>query len=120
MKTAIILIAVIVVLIVFFNYSKRKSMEKIFALDPAQLLIIDVRTKEEYDAGHFSTAISIPYDQITGRIPELQQHRQKGIVLYCHSGGRAAAVEKVLKNNGFANVINAGGYQAIRKFDTHD
>src|SRR5271169_3148935 len=43
MKTAIILIAVIVVLIVFFNYSKRKSMEKIFALDPAQLLVVDVR-----------------------------------------------------------------------------
>ena len=119
MKTAIILIIILIVLIIYLNFSKRKSMEKIFSLDSSQLLIIDVRSEEEFNAGHFSSAINIPHDQIASRIEELSQHKQKGIVLYCHSGARAAAAEKILKNNGFANVINAGGYDAIRKFDTN-
>lgn len=119
MKTAIILIAILVILIIYLNFSKRRSMEKIFSLDPTQLLIIDVRSEEEFSSGHFSTAINIPHDKLASRIEELRPHRQKGIVLYCHSGARAAAAEKILKNNGFANVINAGGYDAIRKFDTN-
>ena len=120
MKTAVIIIVVLVILIIYLNFSKRKSMEKIFELDPSQLLIVDVRSEEEFGSGHFSTAINIPHDKVASRIEELKPHRQKGIVLYCQSGARAAAAEKVLKTNGFANVINAGGYEAIRKFDTND
>jgi phage shock protein E len=120
MKTAIILIVILVVLIIYLNFSKRKSMEKVFSLDPSQLLIIDVRSVEEFNSGHFSTAINIPHDQVASRIEELKPHKHKGIVVYCHSGARAAAAEKVLKNNGFVNVINAGGYEAIRKFDKND
>lgn len=117
MKTAIILIVILVVLIIYLTISKRKSLEKVFSLDPSQLLIVDVRSEEEFASGHFSTAINIPHDQIPGRMSELNQHKQKGIVLYCQSGARAAAAEKVLKNSGFVMVINAGGYDAIRKFD---
>jgi phage shock protein E len=120
MKTAIILIVILVVLIIYFNYSKRKSLEKIFSLDPSQLLIIDVRSEEEFSASHFSSAINIPHNQVSSRIEELRPHRQKGIILYCHSGARAAEAEKVLKSNGFTKVINAGGYDAIRKFDAKD
>jgi phage shock protein E len=119
MKITIIALVVIVLLIIVLNISKSKSMEKIFSLDPSQILVIDVRTREEYDAGHFSTAINIPVDQLASRIAELAPHKQKGIILYCHSGARAAAAEKTLKSNGFTNVINAGGYDAIRKFDTN-
>jgi phage shock protein E len=117
MKTAIILIVILVAIIIYLNYSKRKSMEKIFSIDPGQLLIIDVRSGEEYDAGHFSTAINIPHDRIATRMEELKPHREKGIILYCQSGSRAAAAEKTLKSNGFTKIINAGGYDAIRKFD---
>jgi phage shock protein E len=117
MQTAIILIVILVVLIIYLNFSKRKSMEKVFSLDRSQLLIIDVRSEEEFEAGHFSAAINIPHDQIASRLDELKPHMDKGIVLYCHSGARAAAAEKILKNNGFTKVINAGGYDAIRKFD---
>jgi phage shock protein E len=117
MKTAIILIVVLVILIIYLTISKRKSMEKVFSLDPSQLLVIDVRSEEEFGSGHFSTAVNIPVDQIESRIGELTPHMQKGIILYCHSGARAASAEKVLKSHGFTKVINAGGYDAIRRFD---
>jgi phage shock protein E len=120
METAIIFVVALVVLIIFLNFSKRRSMEKIFEVDPSQLLIVDVRSEEEFGSGHFSTAINIPHDQVASRIDELKPHGQKGIVLYCHSGARASAAEKVLKDNGFANVINAGGYAGIKRFDNND
>jgi phage shock protein E len=120
MKTAIILVIILVILIIYLNISKRRSMEKVFSVDPSQLLIIDVRSEEEFNAGHFSTAINIPHDQIASRLDELKPHSQKGIVLYCQSGGRAVTAERVLKSNGFTKVINAGGYDAIRKFDKND
>jgi phage shock protein E len=120
MKTAIILVIILVILIIYLNVSKRRSMEKVFSVDPSQLLIIDVRSEEEFNSGHFSSAINIPHDQIASRLDELKPHSQKGIVLYCQSGARAVAAERVLKSNGFTKVINAGGYDAIRKFDRND
>jgi len=39
---------------------KGKSLDKFFALPPGEVLVIDVRSKQEFDAGHFSTAINIP------------------------------------------------------------
>ena len=120
MKTAIIIIVILVICIIYLSYSNRRSLERIFSLDPSQLLIIDVRSEEEFSAGHFSSAINIPHDEIASRIEELRQHAHKGIILYCHSGARAAEAEKVLKSNGFTKVINAGGYDAIRKFDAND
>ncbi|HUI92752.1 MAG TPA: rhodanese-like domain-containing protein [Chitinivibrionales bacterium] len=117
MKLLIIAAIIIAVAVIAFNIYKRESMEDLFSLPPGELLVIDVRTKQEYDAGHFSTALNIPYDQVAGRIGELEPYKLKTVILYCHSGNRAATAEKVLKKNGFANVVNAGGYDNISRYD---
>ncbi len=117
MKLTIALIVAIVILIIILNSSKRKSLDRIFSLDPLQLFIIDVRTTEEYDAGHFSTAVNIPCDEIEDRLSEIEPHKEKGIILYCHSGSGAATAEKVLRQNGFLKVINVGAYKGIQKYD---
>ncbi|HMD68022.1 MAG TPA: rhodanese-like domain-containing protein [Chitinivibrionales bacterium] len=115
-----ILIACAVILLVAVGISlyRRKSMERLFRLPQGEILVIDVRSKQEYDAGHFSTAINIPHDQIAGRIKEFEPYRHKQIVVYCHSGNRSAIAVSVLRQNGFENVANAGGYDAIKRFDT--
>jgi phage shock protein E len=115
----LLVIAVIVILVVFFavTINKGKSLEKLFALPPGEVLVIDVRSKQEFDAGHFSTATNIPHDQICNQLNKLEPFRQKTILLYCHSGNRAAAAEKVLRKNGFVNVVNAGAYSAIIRYD---
>jgi rhodanese-related sulfurtransferase len=116
MKYAVIALAIIVALVVTFF--KRQSMEAYFSLPPDQVLVLDVRSKAEFDAGHFSTAVNIPHNQIAGHLQELEPFRNKQIVVYCHSGNRSAFALKVLKENGFEKVVNAGGYEAIKKFDT--
>ena len=109
---------VIILIVVCIGFFRRKSVEKYFKLPAQDVLVLDVRTKQEFDAGHFSTAINIPHDQIAARIKELEPYKHKQIVVYCHSGNRSAMALSVLKQNGFPKVVNAGGYDAIKRFDT--
>ena len=114
----IIIVGAIILALILFNVFKKRSMDKIFQLASDQVLVIDVRTKEEFDGGHFSTALNIPVDMIGNQIERLEPYRLKTIVLYCHSGNRSEVALNVLKQNGFTHVVNAGGYEAIRRYDT--
>jgi|WetSurMetagenome_2_1015567.scaffolds.fasta_scaffold04945_2 phage shock protein E len=116
MKILIALVIVCLVAAVFVFY-KKKSVKEYLGLPPGEVVVVDVRTQREYDAGHFSSAINIPHDQVASRLKELEPYRGKHVVVYCRSGNRSAFALSVLKRNGFTNVINAGGYDAIRKFD---
>ena len=117
MKLLAIAVVIILIVLIAVNMVKKKSMEKLFALPPGDILVIDVRSKQEFDAGHLSAAINIPHDQIGNQLNKLEPYKQKTILLYCHSGNRAAVAEKILRQNGFVKVMNAGGYSAIIKYD---
>jgi rhodanese-related sulfurtransferase len=51
-------------------------------------LLVDVRTAAEYDAGHIAGAINVPVDEVASRLSEFPTDGP--IVVYCHSGARAA------------------------------
>ncbi|MDS4027043.1 MAG: rhodanese-like domain-containing protein [Candidatus Contendobacter sp.] len=74
-----------------------------------QPLIIDVRTADEYRAGHVQAAINIPYDEIASRIAALAPDYDSRIVLYCRSGHRAGIAEQALRQMGYHQVENKGG-----------
>jgi phage shock protein E len=73
-------------------------------------LILDVRTREEYAAGHVSGARNIPFDELSSRLGELPVDKDEEVVVYCRSGGRAAKAEGVLIDAGFSNVRNLDGH----------
>jgi phage shock protein E len=77
--------------------------------------LIDVRTDEEFRQGHLPGAVNIPYDQITSRLGELPSDRTRPIVLYCRTGRRSGIAKASLEQLGFANAINAGGYDAMMR-----
>ena len=69
--------------------------------------ILDVRTKKEYDEGHYPGAINIPYDTITeDNVKDLETP----ILVYCRSGRRAVIAAKKLYSLGIKKifVINQG------------
>lgn len=68
--------------------------------------LIDVRTAEEYTAGHIPTARLIPYLDITTRPPTAD--KEQLIILYCHSGQRSGFAKKQLAAIGYQNVVNFG------------
>ncbi len=73
-------------------------------------ILLDVRTKEEFEKGRISNAINIPVDEIRERMNELDP--KKKIFIYCLAGLRGYLAQRILKQNGFNNVLNlSGGYQ---------
>jgi rhodanese-related sulfurtransferase len=72
--------------------------------------VIDVRTAEEFDAGHLDGAVNLDVQEpdFEARVSELS--RDESYVVYCASGRRATgAVEKMVEL-GFTDVVNGGGY----------
>lgn len=67
-------------------------------------LIVDVRTADEYAAGHVPGAINIPYDEIEGRVHEIIAHKDQDVVLYCRSGRRSGIAAKTLVAKGFTKL----------------
>ncbi|HVP19134.1 MAG TPA: FAD-dependent oxidoreductase [Spirochaetia bacterium] len=75
-------------------------------------LLLDVRTLNEYEASHLKSAVHMPLDELRFRLDELP--RDNAIVLYCRSGYRAHLALRILRENGFQNVMNVtGGYLSI-------
>ena len=70
-------------------------------------LVIDVRTRREFDSGHIPGAVNIPYDQLPGRFGELESSQE--IVVYCEGGGRSTAAASALRGAGFSTVLHLEG-----------
>jgi len=86
------------------------------AKEKDKVLLIDVRSPEEYKAGHIPHAININIDGFEARINEIEDLKEFPIILYCNSGNKSGQVAEILVNNGFTDVTNAEG---VKKF-TYD
>ena len=73
------------------------------------LVILDVRTPEEYAAGHVPGAINIPYTHLPSRISEVADAADKDIVVYCAVGVRAESGAERLRENGFTKLLHLDG-----------
>ncbi|MDR7119618.1 rhodanese-like domain-containing protein [Rheinheimera soli] len=81
----------------------------------AQNLWIDVRTVEEYKAGHLEGAINIPYDEIEQKISAVSVDKTADIQLYCRSGRRSGIALETLRGLGYSKVTNAGSYEQLKQ-----
>ncbi|ROS04868.1 phage shock protein E [Sinobacterium caligoides] len=82
----------------------------------AERIIIDVRTSEEYQAGHLDAAVNVPYDVIAKHIAELADDKNTEIVLYCRSGRRSGVALETLRGLGYVDVTNVGGYEGAKSW----
>jgi rhodanese-related sulfurtransferase len=68
------------------------------------LIIVDVRTREEYDSGHIEGAILIPVSELEGRINELSKEEE--LLIYCRTGNRSSNSVNILKANGYTKIFH--------------
>jgi len=73
------------------------------------LVVLDVRTPEEFAAGHLPGAINIPHTEIAARIAELDGARGGDVVVYCRTGKRSAEALGVLERSGFKRLFHLDG-----------
>ncbi len=77
--------------------------------DSQDLLILDVRTTEEYAEGHVKNAVVLPYDSITADSKELPEDKSTTILVYCRSGRRSAIAAQTLIDLGYTSIYDFGG-----------
>lgn len=75
----------------------------------ATLVVLDVRTPEEFAQGHIPGAVNIPHDQLPNRLAEIAGAKTKDVVVYCRSGRRAALAQETLTSQGFKSVKHLEG-----------
>lgn len=85
------------------------SAETLLGAPPANALILDVRTREEYASGHVPGAINIPHTEVEARVAELGADQTRPVVVYCERGGRAGKAETQLLAAGFRDLRHLEG-----------
>jgi NADPH-dependent 2,4-dienoyl-CoA reductase/sulfur reductase-like enzyme/rhodanese-related sulfurtransferase len=77
-------------------------------------LVLDVRTPEEFRAGHLPDAVNIPVDELRSRLGELPRDRE--LTVYCQVGQRGYLATRILQQSGFSATNVGGGYKTYRLF----
>jgi phage shock protein E len=99
-----------------------ETLKRLFGLGPsvnyAQLVkegavILDVRTKGEYAAGHIRGSVNISVDQLSTNLDRLP-NKQVPIITCCASGMRSASAKSMLKARGYAQVHNGGSWVGLQ------
>lgn len=91
------------------SYQKITAEEAKKIIDSENVIILDVRTQEEYNEGHIKDAILLPDTEITSKAYEVLKDKDAKILVYCRSGRRSAQASKKLINMGYTNVYDFGG-----------
>lgn len=78
-------------------------------------LLVDVRSKEEFDEGHLDGAINIEWDKIDELMAAIGEDKQRQVVFYCRSGNRAGKSIVELNGKGYTNIFNATGLEALKE-----
>jgi len=100
--------ALLIALFVWRTLARRLSVEqaqqiRVALEDGAKL--VDVRTPQEFAAGHVIGAINIPMSQLGSRTRELGK-RGKPLVVYCHTGSRSRHAVRFLQQQGYKRVLD--------------
>jgi phage shock protein E len=72
--------------------------------------VLDVRSAAEFAAGHVPGATNIPHDQLASRLSEVPARPDEELVVYCHSGRRAAMAEETLRKAGYGHLRDLQGH----------
>lgn len=80
----------------------------------AKTVVIDVRTPQEYSAGHIPGALNIEYQAIGQRIGMAGVAKEDEVIVYCRSGRRSGIALDTLQGLGYKKVANYGGIDAAR------
>jgi len=90
------------------DYRNQDNLKSLLDSDRSDFLLLDVRTPEEFSAGHIPESVNIPYDTLPGALPG-NTAKDQLIIVYCRSGNRSGIAARALKKAGYTNIQDFGG-----------
>ncbi len=100
--------ALIVAFLIYKQLRSRLGAEELLAVREALASgarIVDVRTPGEFGSGHVPGAVNIPLAELPARLKKVGK-KKKPVVVYCRSGSRSAHAASILRQRGFARVLD--------------
>ena len=94
---------------VFADDISQQALLKALNTPKNNIVILDVRSVEEYNNGHLANAINISHNTVADKLNQLEQYKDNTVVVYCRSGRRAGFAENILTENGFTKVRHLDG-----------
>lgn len=85
------------------------SAEEAYEMMISQEIVVDVRTREEYDGGHIENAVLVPNESIGSKMPETMPDKEVTLLIYCRSGRRSKDAAQKLLALGYQSVYDFGG-----------
>ena len=77
-------------------------------------LLIDVRSRQLYEAGHLDKAVNVAADSVEELAQTIGEDTEREVVVYCQDGADAEKARQELNLKGYQNVHNASGYKAMQ------
>jgi rhodanese-related sulfurtransferase len=107
-------VAAAVIVIVYELRERVQAFAALSAMQAVRLmnqgaLIIDLRAKDLYDAGHIGEARNVPLADLESQAESLRKWRDKNVITYCDSGANGASAARSLIKLGFTKVFNLQG-----------
>ena len=85
------------------------ALEAVQLINRRDALVLDVRDKPDYAAGHIPNARNIPLAELSTRLREIERFKSRPVVINCQAGARSAGACNLLKKSGFGEVFMLGG-----------
>lgn len=114
MKFSIVMFAVFSVLLglnaqILETNKKISAKEAQKMMDSQEVVILDVRTREEYNGGHIPNAVLLPLSDILVDSDRILPDKDAVILVYCRSGARSANAARELQSMGYKKIYDFGG-----------
>ena len=90
-------------------YHKISAEEAYEMMTSQEVVVVDVRTREEYDGGHIENAVLVPNESIGSEMPEALPDKEAILLIYCRSGRRSKEAAQKLLELGYQSVYDFGG-----------
>jgi len=78
------------------------------------VLLIDVRTTQEFEQDHIEGAINIPWQDTGKLMSAIGINTTRPVVIYCRSGNRSGKSKAALEAQGYTNIFDATGLEALK------
>lgn len=93
----------------YYELDQADAKQWMDAMKPGEYVLLDVRMKEEYQAGHIEGALLIPDFELENEMEQKLPDKTMPIFVYCRSGYRSKKAAKVLADAGYKKVYEFGG-----------
>jgi|TARA_B100001059_G_scaffold16561_1_gene13652 rhodanese-related sulfurtransferase len=83
--------------------------QAVMLINRKDAVVVDIRDKKEFDAGHIVDSINIPLAKLKQRVSELKKHKDKPVLVVCKLGQHSGDAAKTLEEAGHSEVIRLSG-----------